>query len=80
MIPIPACSVTTAPVAGRLRRHAAPHTAVRRGDVVAWLETPTGAELELRATAGGRIGGGMLRPGQSVGAGDAVVWLSRGVA
>lgn len=79
MIPIPACTVTTTPVDGRLRRHADPATEVRAGDVVAWLDT-TGGEVELRATTRGRVGGTLLRPGQSVHAGDGVVWLDRGAA
>ncbi len=80
MIPIPACTVTTAPVDGRLRRHADPETPVRPGDVVAWLETGTGNELELRTRTGGRVGGSMFRPGQPIHAGEGVVWMAKDAA
>lgn len=80
MIPIPACSLVTAPADGRLARHAAPDTPVRAGDVVATLDLGSGGEIDLRATTGGRIGGPMLRPAQPVHAGEGVVWVAKGAA
>jgi biotin carboxyl carrier protein len=79
VIPIPACNLVTAPVGGRLTRHAATDTLVRKGDVVATIDA-SGREFELRAAVGGRVGGPMLRPTQSVAAGDGVIWLARGAA
>lgn len=79
MIPIPACSVVTAPVDGRLTRHADVDTLVRPGDVVATIDA-AGRQLELRAAVSGRVGGPMLRPTQTVTAGEGVVWVTRGAA
>jgi hypothetical protein len=76
VIPIPACSVVTTPVDGRLTDHLAVDTLVRIGDVVARVHAG-GAAHELRAVAAGRVGGSMLRTTQPVHAGDAVVWVRR---
>jgi hypothetical protein len=76
VIPIPACSVITTPVDGRLTDHLAVDTLVRVGDVVARV-TAGGSAHELRAVTAGRVGGPMLRATQPVHAGDAVVWVHR---
>jgi biotin carboxyl carrier protein len=76
LIPIPACTIVSTPVAGRLTDHLAVDTLVRPGDVVARIEAG-GQRHELRATAAGRVGGSMLRPTQPVHAGEPVVWLAR---
>ncbi len=79
MLPIPACSVVSSPVTGRLTDHLAVDTPVRVGDVVARVQA-AGRDHELRALAAGRIGGPMLRPTQPVHAGEPVVWVARGTA
>ncbi len=79
MIPIPACSIVSTPVAGHLTDHLAIDTPVRAGDVVARVQAG-GRDHDLRAVTAGRVGGPMLRPTQPVHAGDAVVWLDRGTA
>jgi hypothetical protein len=79
VIPIPACSIVSTPVAGRLTDHLAPDTPVRVGDVVARVHSG-GRDHELRAVAAGRVGGPMLRPTQPVHAGEPVVWVARGTA
>lgn len=76
MLPIPACTVVSTPVTGRLTDHLAVDTPVEPGDVVARIEAG-GRRHELRAAAAGRVGGSMLRPTQPVHAGDPVVWLTR---
>jgi biotin carboxyl carrier protein len=76
VIPIPACTIVSTPVTGRLADHLAPDTPVRAGDVVARIEV-AGRRHELRATSAGRVGGSMLRPSQPVAAGEPVVWLAR---
>lgn len=76
MIPIPACTIVSAPVAGRLTDHLAVDTPVQRGDVVASIESD-GRRHELRAVAAGRVGGSMLRPSQPVHAGEPIVWVAR---
>lgn len=76
MIPIPACTVVTSPVAGRVRRLVAADTPVRPGDVVATVEGARGA-LELTAPAGGRVGGALTSASQAVTAGEGVLWLAR---
>lgn len=77
MIPIPACSVVTTPVDGRLTDHLEVDTLVRAGDVVARV-LGRGRQHELRAVAGGRIGGTLLRTTQPVLAGEPVIWVTRG--
>lgn len=79
MIHIPACSIVSTPVSGRLTDHLAVDTLVRAGDVVARVFAG-GRDLELRAVTSGRVGGPMLRPMQPVHAGDPVVWMTRGTA
>lgn len=79
MIPIPACSIVSTPVAGRLTDHLAVDTPVRVGDVVARVHAG-GRDHELRAVTAGRVGGPMLRPTQPVHAGEPVVWVTRGTA
>ena len=77
MFPIPACSVITTPVDGRLTDHLAVDTIVRPGDVVARVQAG-GRDHELRAISAGRVGGSMLRASQPVLAGEAVLWVTRG--
>jgi biotin carboxyl carrier protein len=79
VIPIPACTVVTAPVDGRLTGHLATDTPVRRGDVVATLDA-SGRTLDLHAAADGRVDGPLLRPTQAVAAGEGVLWVSREAA
>jgi hypothetical protein len=79
VIPIPACSVVTTPVDGRLSDHLAVDTPVRIGDVVARVHAG-GRDHELRAVAAGRVGGPLLRASQPVRAGEPVVWVTRGTA
>lgn len=76
MIIIPACAVATTPADGRVRRLAPPATAVRRGDVVATVESPAGT-TEVTAPADGTVGGSLADPSQPVSAGEGVLWLSR---
>jgi biotin carboxyl carrier protein len=76
VIPIPACSVVTTPVDGRLHRVAPIGRRVRKGDVVATVESTRGSR-ELVAVAAGEVGGSLVDLSQGVAAGDPVVWLSR---
>jgi predicted deacylase len=76
MIPIPAMTVATSPVDGRLRTVVAPDTAVRRGDVVATVDG-AGGPAEVRARVDGRVGGALAGSRQAVAAGEAVVWVRR---
>ncbi|MFP5309904.1 MAG: hypothetical protein ACLGIR_10060 [Actinomycetes bacterium] len=76
MIPIPACSVVTTPVDGRLHRVAPTGSRVRRGDVVATIASSRGAR-ELVAATAGEVGGSLVDLTQGVAAGEPVVWLSR---
>ncbi|MEY3020440.1 MAG: hypothetical protein RLZZ272_1424 [Actinomycetota bacterium] len=76
MIPIPACSIVTAPFDGRLVTLIDPDTRVEVGDVVAVLEGSRGP-LTLRAHQGGRVGGALQHLDEAVAAGEAVVWLAR---
>ncbi len=76
MIVIPACAVVTAPTDGRVHRVASTDTPVRRGDVVAALDGPSG-RTELRAPTSGLVGGPLANVAQSVVAGEGVLWLSR---
>jgi hypothetical protein len=76
VIPIPAMSVATSPVDGRLRSVVAADTMVRRGDVVATVEGASGA-TEVRVRADGRVGGALAGARQAVAAGEGVVWMRR---
>lgn len=76
MIPIPACTVVTSPVDGRVRRLVDAGALVRAGDVVATVEGVGGA-AQLRAAAPGRVGGALAGAAQPVTAGEGVVWLAR---
>jgi predicted deacylase len=76
LIPIPALTVATSPVDGRLRTVVDADTEVRRGDVVATIDGASGA-AEVRVGAAGRVGGALAGTRQAVAAGEAVVWLRR---
>lgn len=76
MIPIPSCSVITAPVDGRVRRLVASDTLVRPGDVVGEIDGIRGRR-QLVATMRGTVGGPLADPTQHVTAGEGVLWLSR---
>ncbi|GGI06252.1 hypothetical protein [Egicoccus halophilus] len=76
MIPIPALSVVTSPVDGRVRTLVAADTLVRRGDVVATVEGAYGP-AEVRAACSGRIGGALAGARQTVAAGEGVLWVRR---
>ena len=76
MIPIPACRVVTAPVAGRVGRLLDPGVEVGAGEVVAVVEGVAGT-ARLRAPAAGRVGGMLAGTAQPVSAGEGVVWLAR---
>lgn len=76
MIPIPACSVVTTPVDGRVRRLVDADTTVRRGDVVATVDSARGA-TPIVAPSSGRVGGALAATSQTVTAGDGVLWLAR---
>lgn len=76
MIPIPACTVVTSPVDGRVRRLVDDGSLVAAGDVVATVDGARGA-AQLRATSAGRVGGALAGFAQPVTAGDGVVWLAR---
>jgi biotin carboxyl carrier protein len=76
MIPIPAMSLVTAPVDGRVRSLAPADTVVRRGDVVATIEGAYGP-AEIRAACAGRIGGALAGASQAVAAGEGVLWVRR---
>lgn len=76
MIPIPHCTVVTSPVDGHVRGLVDDGTVVSPGDVVATVEGSRG-RAQLRAAAGGRVGGALANAAQPVTAGDAVVWLAR---
>lgn len=76
MIPLPACTIVTAPTTGRLVTHAEPDTLVEAGDVVAVLEGPEG-RLVLRARSRGRVGGALQDVDDPVVAGEGVLWLAR---
>jgi biotin carboxyl carrier protein len=75
MIPIPACSLVTTPVAGRVASVVAVDTSVRVGDVVATVDGPRGP-AELRSRAAGRIGGALVGARQAVASGDGVLWVA----
>jgi biotin carboxyl carrier protein len=76
LIPIPAMTVATSPVDGRLRSVVAADTLVRRGDVVATVEGAAGA-TEVRSSTDGRVGGALAGSRQAVAAGEGVVWMRR---
>ena len=76
MIPIPACTVVTSPVDGRVRRLVADGALVGAGDVVATVDGARGA-AQLRAPTPGRVGGALAGSAQPVTAGEGVVWLAR---
>jgi acetyl/propionyl-CoA carboxylase alpha subunit len=76
VIPIPALSLLTAPVDGRVRHVAGAETPVRRGDVVATIEGPAGAR-DLHAGTDGLVGGALAGAAQAVAAGDPVAWVRR---
>jgi biotin carboxyl carrier protein len=76
VIPIPALTVATSPVDGRLRSVVPADTPVRRGDVVATIEGASGA-TEVRVGADGRVGGALAGTRQAVAAGEGVVWVRR---
>lgn len=76
MIYVPPCAVATAPTSGRVHRLADVDTSVRRGDVVAVLDTD-GGRCEITAPSRGRVGGALADPAQAVIAGEGVLWLSR---
>jgi acetyl/propionyl-CoA carboxylase alpha subunit len=76
VIPIPACTVITAPVDGRVRRLLSSDTRVRAGDVVAELDG-IGGRRQLVAPRAGTVGGALADPSQTVTAGEGVLWLSR---
>jgi acetyl/propionyl-CoA carboxylase alpha subunit len=76
MIPIPAMTLLTSPVDGRVKSVVAADTMVRRGDVVATVEGAAGAS-EVRAAATGRVGGALASVRQAVTAGEGVLWVRR---
>ncbi len=76
MIPIPNCTVVTAPVDGRVRTLAVEGTDVVPGEVVATVES-AGRDVEVRSPQGGRIAGALAALAQPVVAGDGVLWLGR---
>lgn len=76
MIPIPACTVVTTPVDGRVRRLVAEGALVSQGDIVATVDGARGAS-DLRARAAGRVGGALAGRAQPVSAGEGIVWLAR---
>ncbi len=76
MIPIPNCTVVTAPVDGRVRTLADNGTDVSPGEVVATVEAG-GKQFEIRSPNGGRIAGALAALAQPVLAGDGVLWLGR---
>jgi predicted deacylase len=76
VIPIPALTLVTSPVDGRVRDVAAPDTLVRRGEVVAMVDGASGA-AEVRAATTGRVGGALAGTHQAVTAGEGVLWFRR---
>jgi biotin carboxyl carrier protein len=76
VIPIPALTLVTSPVDGRVRKVVAAGTVIRRGDVVATVDGATGAE-EVRARTNGRVGGTLAGDRQAVMAGEGVLWVRR---
>lgn len=76
MIPIPNCTVVTAPVDGRVQSLADAGTDVAAGEVVATV-TSGGRDVEIRSPNGGRIAGALAALAQPVLAGDGVLWLGR---
>lgn len=76
MIPIPAMTLVTSPVDGRVRSLVAADTVVSRGDVVATVEGAYGP-AEIRANCSGRIGGALAGTRQAVSAGEGVLWVRR---
>lgn len=76
MIPIPAMTLVTSPVDGRVRSTVAPDTVVRLGDVVATVEGAYGP-AEIRASCSGRVGGALAGARQAVSAGEGVLWVRR---
>ncbi len=76
MIPIPACTVVTSPVAGKVRGLIDAGSLVGPGDVVATVDG-VGGRAQLRATSPGRVGGALAGSMQPVTAGEGVVWLAR---
>lgn len=76
MIPIPNCTIVTAPVDGRVRTLVDAGTDVITGQVVATVEAG-GRDVEIRSPRGGRIAGALAALAQPVVAGDGVLWLGR---
>lgn len=76
MIPIPAMTLVTSPVDGRVRSLVAADTVVTRGDVVATVEGAYGPS-ELRASCSGHVGGALAGARQAVSAGEGVLWVRR---
>ncbi|MEX2503573.1 MAG: hypothetical protein WD378_01915 [Egicoccus sp.] len=76
MIPIPAMTLVTSPVDGRVRSLVAADTLVRHGDVVAMVEGAYGPS-EIRAHCNGRVGGALAGASQAVSAGEGVLWVRR---
>ena len=76
MIPIPNCTVVTAPVDGKVATLADEGTQVRAGEVVATVSSG-GRDVEIRSPNGGRIAGALAALTQPVLAGDGVLWLGR---
>ena len=76
MIPIPACTVVTSPVDGRVGRLVDDGAEVVAGEVVAVVDSVRGP-AQLRTPAAGRIGGALAGSAQPISAGEGVVWLAR---
>ena len=76
MIPIPPLHLVTAPQDGRVRDLLPAATPVRRGDVVATVETAAGPTT-LRAACSGQVGGPLAVRRQPVRAGDGILWVHR---
>jgi predicted deacylase len=76
VIPIPAMTLLTSPVDGRVRSVVAADTLVRSGDVVATVDGAAGA-AEVRAATTGRVGGALAGIRQAVAAGEGVLWVQR---
>jgi hypothetical protein len=75
MIPIPACSLVTSPVDGRIASVVPSDSSVSAGDVVATVVGPRGP-MALRSRTTGRIGGALVGVRQSVASGDGVLWVA----
>jgi predicted deacylase len=76
MIPIPALTLLTSPIDGRVRSVVDADTTVRRGDVVATVAGASG-DAEVRAGANGRVGGALAAARQAVTVGEGVAWVHR---